>query len=496
MSTGITKGLTSLLGIETDAGTKEMQQAIAALQAVGVPTAEQLNLPELQKYVSAGVLSPEQYQAILADPEIYSQTIQQNSDNTGSDAQKAALQQLGGIVQSGGSTPIMQAQLRNNLDSVNQQMQGSRGAIEQNAQERGVAGGGLEFLSKLMNEQSGAQNANLAGVNAASDNAKLALSALSQQGQLGGQLQGQQNQMAQSQAQAAQQIAEYNSQLRSQANQYNTEQANNAQIANLANAQDISNSNTGLSNYRTQYNAQVPQQVFNNEMQKAGGMADAYGNAGQLKQQQSAQDAALTGGLIGAGGSVYGDYLKGKKQGYAEGGQVMRYQPKQQAAPSHHSNGVPKEALMALAGVMAAYPILKHAFGNSGSQETSLRQDMGSQMSNPEDPMQMAHGGQAGCYAQGGEVHDHDLCMKAGGPVPGDESGMPPMMDDESQDTVPANLSPGEIVLPRSVSQAPDAPQKAQQFVSQINGQSQPGSFSEILAKLEENGLELRLASK
>ena len=79
--------------------------------------------------------------------------------------------------------------------------------------------------------------------------------------------------------------------------------------------------------------------------------------------------------------------------------------------------------------------------------------------------------------------------------MPGDESGMPPMVDDESQDTVPANLSPGEVVLPRSVSQAPDAPQKAAQFMGNIAGQA-PSSFSEILAKLEENGLELRLTSK
>jgi hypothetical protein len=40
--------------------------------------------------------------------------------------------------------------------------------------------------------------------------------------------------------------------------------------------------------------------------------------------------------------------------------------------------------------------------------------------------------------------------------------------DSLKNDTVPAMLSPGEIVLPRHVTQAPDAPQRAAAFVQAI----------------------------
>src|SRR5271166_4670526 len=105
MANGITSGLENLLGIDTNAGTGDMQAAIQALQGVNVPSIAQLTLPELQKYVQAGVLTPQQYQAISADPQSF-QNVANKADMSGQQAQKAALQELGGIVSAGGSTPI------------------------------------------------------------------------------------------------------------------------------------------------------------------------------------------------------------------------------------------------------------------------------------------------------------------------------------------------------------------------------------------------------
>src|ERR1017187_3777702 len=115
-------GLENLLGLDTTAGTAQLQEAMQALQAVNVPTAQQLDLPTLQKYVQAGVLSPAQYQAIQENPQVYSQMVNSVQSNTGENAQKAALQQLGGIAQTG-STPIMQAQLLNSINTANQAAQ-------------------------------------------------------------------------------------------------------------------------------------------------------------------------------------------------------------------------------------------------------------------------------------------------------------------------------------------------------------------------------------
>lgn len=52
-----------------------------------------------------------------------------------------------------------------------------------------------------------------------------------------------------------------------------------------------------------------------------------------------------------------------------------------------------------------------------------------------------------------------------GGPVPG---RAPVFGDDEQNDTVPAKLSPGEIVIPRSITQGTDAPARAAAFVRAI----------------------------
>ena len=55
--------------------------------------------------------------------------------------------------------------------------------------------------------------------------------------------------------------------------------------------------------------------------------------------------------------------------------------------------------------------------------------------------------------------------MSDGGPVPGEPRVFG---DDERNDTVPAMLSPGEIVIPRSIATSPDAARKAMHFVQAV----------------------------
>jgi hypothetical protein len=60
--------------------------------------------------------------------------------------------------------------------------------------------------------------------------------------------------------------------------------------------------------------------------------------------------------------------------------------------------------------------------------------------------------------------------------------------DTRSNDTVPAMLSPGEIVLPRTVAQPEDAPEKAKKFVEAIKKQKRPSpkAYAQALARLQE----------
>ena len=65
--------------------------------------------------------------------------------------------------------------------------------------------------------------------------------------------------------------------------------------------------------------------------------------------------------------------------------------------------------------------------------------------------------------------------------------------DTRTNDTVPALLSPGEIVLPRTVAQDEEAPEKAKKFVEAIKSRKKPGkqSIAAALARIQE--LESRL---
>lgn len=65
--------------------------------------------------------------------------------------------------------------------------------------------------------------------------------------------------------------------------------------------------------------------------------------------------------------------------------------------------------------------------------------------------------------------------------------------DTRSNDTVPALLSPGEIVLPRSVAQDEKAPEKAKKFVEAIKSKKKasPKDYAQAMARLKE--LEARM---
>lgn len=67
--------------------------------------------------------------------------------------------------------------------------------------------------------------------------------------------------------------------------------------------------------------------------------------------------------------------------------------------------------------------------------------------------------------------------MSSGGRVPGYAQGG--ALDSRANDTVPAMLSPGEIVLPRSISLAPDAADRAKLFVEAIQARRARGQQSD-----------------
>lgn len=98
--------------------------------------------------------------------------------------------------------------------------------------------------------------------------------------------------------------------------------------------------------------------------------------------------------------------------------------------------------------------------------------------------------GGAGGAAAGGKIGGQIAGASKGGEIKGRASFDG---DTRSNDTVPAMLSPGEIVLPRTVAQAEDAPEKAAKYVDAIKSRkkSDKKSLTVALSRIQE--LESRL---
>lgn len=371
--------LDSFTGGNSNSAKGALKRAEAYFSNVRTPTINELSLPELEKYVQAGILTPEEAQAYLQQSNAFDD---QDIDQTGTSAQIAALNRLSQIADAGPEgTPMQQAQMENSLQQMRTADQGQIGAIEQAMAARGTPQALIQAALSNQVRGQNAQQAHLDAVNAQGAAYENALNAIAQGGALGGNLQGQQNAQANQVAQAANAMQQFNAQNQQQNSQFNAVAQNNAQAANLANKQQVSNNNTGLSNYRTEYNAKLPQQVYDNQLKKAMGQSGAATNMGQLYQDQGKQNAGMVGGLINTGATIIGGMYGGP------------------------------------AGAMAANEITKPGDGTANA----------------------AHGGYIG--------QDGRLCMDDGGMVPG-EAPFPG--DTMSNDIVPANLSPGEAVVPRS----------------------------------------------
>lgn len=271
---------------------------------------------QLQELVQQGVLTPEDAQAALAgESKMGGITL----DPKLKQAQMQALSQLQDIGDSGGMNLTDQANLRKIQSEQDASARGSREAIIQGAQQRGLGGSGLDLMSQMQNQQDSATRASQRGTDVAAMAQQRALDAIIAGGAQAGNIGAQDfNQKAQV-AGAQDAISKFNAQNQQATNIFNTQSRNDAQAMNLGAKQELSNANTGLKNQQQQYNKNLIQQDYENKLKKAGGQAGiAQSNA--ANQQSASQNQAnannqLIGGLIGAGSA----YMGRKK----EGGLVM-----------------------------------------------------------------------------------------------------------------------------------------------------------------------------
>lgn len=228
-----------------------------------------------------------------------------------------------------------------------------------------------------------------------------------------------------------------------------------------------------------QQQAQMGNQAIQGQSVQQGAIA-AQNNANlsaqninaNISQQNANQMGSIFGGLAGAAGSALGagSAAVGALTGLAHGG----------AVPRKMDLGGPVDP-------MGAQPSLGMTAGGGdpmGSVGTNTNDIIGLPSYANLQPMQApapraapsggSGGGDSGgggglgsilssLFAQGGQVSYGQ--MLAGGNVPGKAkvSG-----DSEKNDVVPTMLSPGEVVLPRSVTQSPDAEKKAAEFMAHL----------------------------
>jgi hypothetical protein len=376
-----------------------LKQALAAYQTAAVPTIASETVGNLPMQTVQGTVNPNAIQVAQQAPSAYNDI---SLDPATRAAQMSALSQYTDIANQGGLDANAKLALQQTIDATNAQSQGAQGAIMNQAQAEGQGGGDFALTQRAIAAQGASNTGATQGLQTAAMAEANRQAALNQMASIGGSVNASDYGQAATKAGAQNTINATNQAATNTANTGNVANAINAGEFNTNTAQGVNASNTAAGQGQVYYNAGLPQQQFNNELNKASGIAGVSGQQANAAQTAANQNNAMTGALLGAAGTIGGGMMGGPV-GAAAGGAAAK----------------------AMAG------------NNNASAGTA----------------NAAHGGYFSkggytCYADGGVAHDHAICMKLGGHISGkaEVAG-----DSEENDTIPAMLSPGELVIPRSV---------------------------------------------
>lgn len=232
---------------------------------IRVPDIQQMQLV-LDEYVQQGILTPEQATYYAQDPSEFQKLM---SDPKLKDAQMAALSSLQEYGNQGGLNAQAKGRLHDIAKEESVRERGAREAIMQGAQQRGVAGSGLEFLNLIKNQQDSASRAADRGTQVAADAEVRALDALMNSGKMAGDIRSQDFNEQARKAQAIDEINRFNTQNRMNVDQYNVGTRNKGQQYNLEQRQSVSDANTNMRNKQQAHNKGLIQQNWQNRMEDA-----------------------------------------------------------------------------------------------------------------------------------------------------------------------------------------------------------------------------------
>ncbi len=280
---------------------KMREEARRAIEAVYTPNVDSMKV-NLDKLIQQGIITPEEAQASLVEHNAYDDI---NVDPRLRGAQMEALQGLQDVYHGGGMTAIDKSRLQQIQDEQSTFEKGQREAILDNSRRRGTSGSGMEIAAQLISQQEGANRAGRAGLDVAAEAQKRALEAMTNAGQLGGQIEDRSYGEDAKKAAAANAIAEFNASNTQQVNMANTNAKNAAKAMNLSESQRIADTNTTNENTNRTRNADLLQRDYENRMNKATNVANAMNGQASSMDTRYGQDQAFNGGLISLGGQLY-----------------------------------------------------------------------------------------------------------------------------------------------------------------------------------------------
>ncbi len=289
-----------------------IQAALAQYSNINIPDEEKMKLA-LQSPTVQGILQPYMQQA---------EQLQQSSmENINIDprlrqAQMQALETLSKMGEQG-----LTAEDRTALNQARRQVAGDaqarQGAILQNMAARGMGGSGVELAARLSESQDSADRSSQEADRLMAMAQRRMLEGVSAAAATGGQIRGQDYGEQENLARARDAIQQFNAQQRAGTQAANIGALNQSQAQNLAEKQRIADVGVQTSNQQQQYNKQLAQQTFNNQMQLANAKANSLLGAASNYQNQAAQTGSMYSGIgSGIGQGLLGyETLKAKKNG-------------------------------------------------------------------------------------------------------------------------------------------------------------------------------------
>lgn len=279
-------------------------RALEEIQNVGLPPDLSKEVL-LEKYRSAGTLTPELEQAI---EQASSQLAQIEVDPTIKQAQMNALSQLQQRARTGLSpediAAINDVRRRSAEDS-----EAKRQQILQSMQERGMDNSGAALIAQLQAAQSESNQASQQADELAAQASRNALQALTNVGNLSGSMRSADFGEASTRAKAADELSRFNIENQRAIQQRNVLAKNVAQEANLRQAQALSDKNIGQSNTELLRQNEAKRQLYQDKLDKARAMAGGYQQRAKQFEQQGEREANQWAEASKGVGSIFGSLI-------------------------------------------------------------------------------------------------------------------------------------------------------------------------------------------